>query len=137
MKSYISREQDYALRIAAKLGSLKDGNIMSVKELSKKLFISKSFAARIVHKLIQKGIALSKQGHQGGIYLIKPAEEINLFQIIDAIGFKVRFNLCLHSEIDCELSGFCKFHSFFSQQEKNFFEELKKQKLSDFLIINN
>ena len=128
MNSYISREQDYALRIAARLGSLKNDDLMSVKELSQNLFISKSFAARIVHKLIQKGIALSKQGHQGGIYLRKPAAEISLFQIIDAIGFKVRFNQCLHNEIDCRLLNICKFHSFFSEQETKFFDELKKKK---------
>ena len=134
MQSYISREQDYALRISARLASLNPGEHISVRELSKQLFVSKNFAARIVHKLILKGIFSSRQGNKGGVFLNLPANEINLLQILDAIGFKMKFNQCLHEEIDCQLMEFCKFHSFFHLQESSIHKSLQDKKLSDFVI---
>ena len=134
MQSYISREQDYALRISARLASLSTGEHISVRELSNQLFISKNFAARIVHKLIQKGIVKSKQGNRGGVFLNKSANEIDLFQIMNAIGFKMKFNQCLHDEIDCRLMELCRFHSFFYEQELSIYKALREKKLSEFTI---
>lgn len=136
MQSFISREQDYALRISARLASLNEGELISIKDLSNKLYITKGFAARIVHTLIQKGIINSKQGSKGGVYLAKDASEISLLNVMTAMGFKLRFNVCLHEGINCELNSICKFHGFFRDEENKFYDSLKNRKLSEFTINN-
>ncbi|MDZ7767134.1 MAG: hypothetical protein U5K00_22430 [Melioribacteraceae bacterium] len=42
MQTYITREQDYALRITSALAALKENEQLPVSELSKRLYISKT-----------------------------------------------------------------------------------------------
>ena len=134
MQTYISREQDYALRITATLAGLKNGEHLSVKELSQKLYISKIFAARIVHNLKHKGIVGTKQGHTGGVYLNKDANELTVYDVLNAVGFKIKFNQCLCDDFNCNLVEKCGFHSFFYEQEHAFTQNMKAKKISEFLF---
>ena len=95
MLTFITREQDYALRIVAMLAGLKKDERLSIRKLSGKLLISKNFAARISNKLIQGDILGSKQGKAGGIYLIKDPERLSLYDVLIVIGFRTRINLCI------------------------------------------
>ena len=134
MQTYISREQDYALRITATLAGLKNGNHLSVKELSQKLYISRNFAARIVHNLKHKGILGTKQGHTGGVYLNINADELSVYDVLNAVGFKIKFNQCLSADFNCDLVTKCRFHCFFYEQEYAFTQNMKAKKISEFLF---
>ena len=133
MQTYISREQDYALRITSALAELPDNQQLPVSELSKRLHISKSFAARIVHKLTKNGILATTQGKYGGVSLKKNAGNLSIFEVLDTIGFKTKFNQCLDENFHCEFSNRCLFHSFFDEEEKKFHERMKLKMISDFL----
>lgn len=132
--SFISREQDYALRITAFLASLNKGEIINVNELSKKLYLSKNFSARIIHKLKNANITGSVQGKYGGVFLKVNSEDITIWDILNIIGFKVRLNDCMDEHFICELQFGCRFHSFFVEQEKILMDTLKSQKISDYLF---
>lgn len=134
MQTYISREQDYALRITATLAGLNAGEHLSVKELSQQLYISKIFAARIVHNLKHKGIVGTKQGHTGGVYLNINANELSVFDVLNAVGFKIKFNQCLSDNFECSLVAKCRFHNFFYEQEYAFTQNMKAKKISEFLF---
>jgi Rrf2 family nitric oxide-sensitive transcriptional repressor len=140
MHTFISREQDYALRITARLAELKKGEQLSVRELSDDMFISKIFAARIVHKLKLAGILGTNQGKTGGVYLNSNPNKLSAYAVLNTIGFKVKYNNCLAKNFNCELTGKCRFHGFFRKQESLFLEQLKKMMISDFTfnkISNN
>jgi len=137
MNSFISREQDYALRITARLATLKKGEHISIREISQSMYISKIFAARIVHKLKHAGIINTTQGKTGGVYLNKDPKKISAFEVLQTIGFKVKYNQCLCSDNDCALTGSCRFHLFFIDQENALTERLKKMMISNFTFINN
>lgn len=132
MNSFISREQDYALRIAARLAELKKGEQISIRTLSQEMFISKIFAARIVHKLKLAGLVATTQGKAGGVYLNISPKKISAYEVLNIIGFKVKYNNCLYEEFTCSLIGSCRFHGFFKNQELELIENLKKMKISDF-----
>ncbi len=132
MNTFISREQDYALRITARLAELKKGEQLSIRELSVNMFISKIFAARIVHKLKLAGILATTQGKTGGVSLNIPAKKLTAFEVLEVIGFKVKYNNCLYKDFKCELIGSCRFHHFFRAQENQLLKNLKKMKIADF-----
>lgn len=134
MQTYITREQDYALRITSALAALKENEQLPVSELSRRLYISKNFAARIVHTLARNGILSTTQGKYGGVSLSKRAEELSVYEVLDTIGFKTKFNECLDDRFHCEFSNKCLFHSFFDEEEKKFHESMKSKMISDFLI---
>ncbi|AFH48808.1 Putative transcriptional regulator [Ignavibacterium album JCM 16511] len=132
--SFISREQDYALRMTAFLAGLPNGEFISIPELAEKLFISKKFASRIIHKLKKSNITDSVQGRYGGVFIKADPEKLSIFDVLNTIGFKVKFNDCLKENFACELMLGCKFHSFWMNQEFLLIEKLKKQKISDYVL---
>ncbi|MDF1612184.1 RrF2 family transcriptional regulator [Stygiobacter electus] len=132
--SFISREQDYALRMTAFLAGLPKGEFINVPTLARKLFISHKFASRIVHKLKKAKITDSVQGKYGGVFLKADPKKLSMFDVLDTIGFKVKFNDCLNKNFKCELMFGCKFHSFWLNEEKLLLEKLKKQKFSDYVL---
>ncbi len=134
MQTYITREQDYALRITSALAALKENKQLPVSELSKKLYISKNFAARIVHTLTKAGILSTTQGKYGGVSLKKNPDKLSIYEVLDTIGFKTKFNHCLDEKFHCEFSNKCLFHSFFSDEEKKLHEKMKTKMISDFLV---
>jgi len=132
MNSFISREQDYALRITSRLAELKKGETLSVRQLSKDMFISKIFSARIVHKLKRAGILGTTQGKTGGVYLNVSPKKLSAYEVLNVIGFKVKYNNCLYKDFRCELLGGCRFHQFFRRQDELLVKSLKKMKISEF-----
>lgn len=132
MKSYISREQDYALRITTYLADLPLGKTLPLKEITYNLYISRNFAGRIIGKLKERGILKTVQGKHGGVALARAPEKISIFEVLDAMGFKIKFNLCLAEEFHCELIDVCKFHNLFSQQEQLIHDNFKKMTIKDY-----
>lgn len=134
MQTYITREQDYALRITSALAALNKNDQLPVSELSKRLYISKNFAARIVHKLTKSGILATTQGKYGGVSLKKRADKLSVYEVLSTIGFKTKFNQCLDDRFPCEFSNKCLFHLFFDEEEKKLHEKLKQKMISEFVI---
>lgn len=132
--SLFSKEQDYSLRITAYLASLENGQIINVNKLSKNLYISKIFAARIIHKLKNANITGSVQGKYGGVYLKANPKEISIWDVLNAVGFNTRLNDCMNDHFTCELMFGCKFHNFFLVQENVLLAKLKEQKISDYVF---
>lgn len=134
IQSFISREQDYALRITAYLAGLKKGEFVSIRKMSATLRISQKFAARIAHKLKKADITDSIQGKYGGVFLKANPQKISMWDVLNIIGFKIKFNDCMCENFFCEFELGCRFHAFFVQQEQVFMDTLKKQKISDFIL---
>ena len=134
VNSYISREQDYALRITAFLANAEDGKFVSVTEIAKRLLISRKFSARIVHKLTQAGILKTERGKQGGAALKKTPSKISLYEVLETIGFKVRFNACVHDNYDCPLEELCQFHQLWKSEEERFFNRLRNSFIENYKL---
>lgn len=138
MQTFITHEQDYALRIVAMLAGLTTGEHLSIKELSNRLLISKNFAARIAHKLKNAEVIGTNQGVTGGIFLKKDPTQLSVYDVLNVIGFRSKFNLCLDDSFECGLNAFCRFHKLFDSIENNIYTILKEKKISEFIIsLNN
>lgn len=132
MKSYISREQDYALRITTYLADLKPDETLPLREITRRLYISRNFAGKIIGRLKTHGILKTIQGKQGGVMLAKPPEKISIYDVLNAMGFKIRFNLCLAEDFYCELIDICKFHNLFNEQEQLVHDNFKRLTIKEF-----
>ncbi|MCU7494144.1 MAG: Rrf2 family transcriptional regulator [Ignavibacteria bacterium] len=132
MQSYLTRECDYAIRITAFLAGLKSQKQLPVSEIAKRIHVTKSYAARIIHVLKNGGIVLTTQGLYGGVCLARDAGEISFYDVMQAMNFKATLNECLCNKDVCTFPKVCKVHAFFALQEKNLLDELKKAKISDY-----
>lgn len=72
---------DYALRVLIFVG-LKGSELSTIPEISKSYDISRNHLMKVVHQLGRYGFLETVQGRGGGIRLAKPAEEIELGDVV-------------------------------------------------------
>ncbi len=136
MNSFITRENDYAIRICAYLAGNYDSGPIPLSEISRKLFITRAFAHKIVHRLKRNKIIATVQGKHGGIYLKKHPEKLSIYDILTAMGFNSTMNECVVKPQICPLVAGCKIHLFFMELEEYLLKQLKERKIIDFSITD-
>ncbi len=135
--SFIKREYDYAIRIAAYLASVYSNGHRSVNSISQDLFLTKPVTAKIVHILIKHGILTSVRGCKGGVKLSKAPNTLALMEILQAMGFNSTINECINNPAICPLVSHCKIHLYFDRLEQNMILNLKNTFVSEFVIIED
>lgn len=81
-----------------------------IRQIAEELNISFHFLTKIFQVLTQRNIMHSYRGPNGGISLAKPADQISLFDIIEAIdGLKV-FSECILGLPECNNAKPCPLH---------------------------
>ena len=81
---HVSAKADYAVRAVVELAAAGDGPIKG-ERLAQAQEIPLKFLENIMSDLRQAGIVESRRGAEGGYWLARPADEINLAQVIRAV----------------------------------------------------
>src|SRR5438093_3607463 len=79
----MSRKVDYALLILAYLDRKTEGGC--AREIADRYELSKGFVANILKELCHKGFVASHRGVNGGYVMRRPAEEISLADLMEAL----------------------------------------------------
>jgi Rrf2 family protein len=87
-----------------------DGERTSIRELTRKIQIPYHFLAKILQDLTYKGLLVSQKGPTGGFALAKPAKEITLYDIIDAIDGTSFTQNCVLGFSECSGKSPCAVH---------------------------
>jgi Rrf2 family protein len=82
---HVTAKADYAVRAVVELASSSQGSPRKVDEVAQAQGIPVSFLENILTQLRSAGIVRSQRGPEGGYWLAKPAEEVNLAHIIRAV----------------------------------------------------
>ena len=95
---------------------------------------SRHHTSKVLQRLVKAGLLGSTRGPSGGFYLKRPAKEIILIQILEAIEGKVEINQCpIDNDVcpfgDCIMGGIC--HDI----GETMFKYLKGNNLQD--IVDN
>ena len=90
----LSKKTEYALLALQNLAQ-REGELVSVKELAQKLDISFEFLSKTMQLLMKKGLVQSYQGIRGGYVLSKPAIEIKLMEVVNALKESINIVDCL------------------------------------------
>lgn len=81
----LSTKGRYAMVALADLAAAKDGGLVSLAELSKRQDISLPYLEQLFVKLRRAGLVDSVRGPGGGYRLGRPAAEIRVSEILDAV----------------------------------------------------
>jgi len=122
---YVTRKADYAIRCVLHL-SREPGTVSSVEEISRAMFVPKTFLAKILQRLMRAGIVSSTRGVKGGFQLAKRPKDINLLEVIEAIQGPSAPNLCAIDKRMCQLSGICTVHPVWMKIREMVEKELRK-----------
>ncbi len=118
----ITAQEEIGLRILIRIAGCKDADGMSIPQLSEAEGISDHYVAKITRVLRMEGFINSRPGNKGGYVLARPAHEININQVLKALGgalFDTEFcgvhagslNLCTNS-VDCSARSLWKMVQF-------------------------
>jgi len=88
----MSRKVDYALLILSYLYRKPTGG--SAREIADCFELSRPFVANILKELCQQWFVTSHRGVKGGYHLQRPASDINLAELMDALDDSFRFAEC-------------------------------------------
>ena len=113
---HITQESDYAIRIVYCLAG--SSGRRDARGISEEICVSLRFSLKILGKLVQSGIVVSYKGNRGGYELARPASEITLRDVIEAVEGEYCFSRCLHGKSECcsrGAWGACSFQKVFAE----------------------
>jgi Rrf2 family protein len=111
----LTRKTDYALLALASLAG-KPGAVLSARGIAEQYGISLPLLMNVLKQLAGCGMITSVRGARGGYVLARPAEEITLAELIDAIEGPVRLAPCVSGAAArgaydiCQSGGSCPIH---------------------------
>src|SRR5438270_11302025 len=82
---HVTAKADYAVRAIVELADSKQGSPRKVDDVARAQEIPVSFLENILTQLRSTGIVRSQRGLEGGYWLARPADELNLAQVIPAV----------------------------------------------------
>lgn len=106
----LTRGGEYALRAMAYLATVPEDRVASLHEIGHAQDIPESFLAKILQSLVRAGLAQSRRGARGGFALARPARDISLRAVIEAVDGPIALNTCVLFPDDCERSAQCSLH---------------------------
>lgn len=103
----ISQTAEYALRAMVFLAE-EPQNSHAIPELARVTKVPEQYLAKVMQGLVRRGIAVSHRGAKGGYGMSRPAEEITLYDIVDAVDpvqriLKCPLDLPAHRDQLCSL----------------------------------
>jgi len=127
----ITRSGEYGLRGLLFLAKQPPEKISFVSEISKDQNIPETFLAKIFQRLSKAGLLRSIRGPKGGFSLGKPANEITMREIIEALEGPIVLNRCLLKEGECAEEKFCPMHPVWEEVQQRFLEILDRTTMED------
>ncbi len=110
VKMVISQATEYAIRALLHMASSPADDIVSKRDICKAQDITPGFLIKIMQPLIAKGLVKSYRGVAGGFTLGKPADQISLWDIVEAEEGPILLNKCLIQPGYCERDVGCPVH---------------------------
>lgn len=120
----ISRETDYACRVILHLALLPTAARVTAQEIAKKRIIPRALVRRVITRLGKAKLIKTSRGNRGGLRLARPAAQISLLDVVQAMEGTVALNACLLAEYKCPLMKNCPVHLAWEQIQQTFIAEL-------------
>lgn len=121
----ITRQADYAVRAVLYLSSLDNGNRAPTSQIAREQHIPPSFLAKIVSQLSVAGVVQTSRGARGGVALARPASDISLLEVIEAIDGPITLNECVHNPQACIFGDDCPVQEVWCQAQGQLVQQLE------------
>src|SRR5713226_7962451 len=98
----LSKKADYALIAMKHLAVRGDRVSSSAREIAELYGIPIELLAKVLQRLVQRGLLASQQGTRGGYHLARTPGQISVADVIQAIDGPVTVTACSTDEGQCE-----------------------------------
>ena len=120
----LTRGGEYAVRAMTYLARFPEGHVASLRDIGQAQEIPESFLAKILQSLVHAGLAVSQRGAHGGFALARPAEQITMRDVIEAVDGPISVNLCTLDPEDCQRSDKCEVHKVWLRAQEQLMDVL-------------
>ena len=104
--------------------------IARTREIAARLKASAAHLAKVMAALEHAGLVTGTRGPTGGYRLNRPARQISLREIYEAVEGPMRARACLFSEPVCEAEG-CALSNYFGKLNREVMRTLQRTRLTD------
>jgi Rrf2 family protein len=133
----VTRAGEYAIIGLLYLAKQPANRMVMIDEISEKERIPKSFLAKIFQSLAKGGFLQSHRGAGGGFSLARPAQEINLLQILNCVEGAFALQKCVSEDPECVVAhdrlGNCVLCGVFTEAQNRVNEVFVRTSLQDLL----
>ena len=106
----VSTTLQHALRALGCLSALEPGESVFGRDLAELAEVPVSYLSKILHTLGKAGLVDAVRGVHGGYQLARPAAEITLRQVFEAIEPGAMTTCVLHGQRPCSNEAACPIH---------------------------
>jgi Rrf2 family iron-sulfur cluster assembly transcriptional regulator len=131
MSLIFSRQCEYALQAVLYLALRPQGQMTSMRELTKRLDVPYHFVAKILQDLTYKGLLNSMKGPTGGFALAMPAKDITLFHVVEAIDGADFTRTCVLGFPECSDKSPCAVHNKWTGLRDGIYSMLVRKNIAE------
>jgi Rrf2 family protein len=103
----LSKKADYALMAMKHLAGCGERGTASAREIAERYEIPVELLAKVLQRLVRKGLLASHQGTRGGYHLAHPAGTITVADVIQAIDGPLTVTACSTDNARCDQYSRC------------------------------
>jgi Rrf2 family nitric oxide-sensitive transcriptional repressor len=128
----LTRFTDYSLRVLIYLGLQQDGRV-TIREISDAYEISRNHLMKVVSNLSRLGYIEARRGPGGGINLARPAQDINLADVICDMEEDLDLVECFCPTGRCAITPACRLRGLLQNALEAYLQSLRAHTLEDLL----
>lgn len=110
----LTRKGEYAIRGIIYLAQQPPGRVSLISEIAAAAEVPQTFLAKIFQSFAKIGLVTSSRGTGGGFVLARPASDITLREVVEAVEGPILPNRCLLGR-PCDRGGTCKVHGIWGE----------------------
>jgi Rrf2 family protein len=108
-----------------------EGSWMLAKEIASGTNLPRPYLSKILNALRRSGMIRAKRGYRGGYTLARPAREISLLEVVDAIEGSAWRESCLLGVCITRAKRCCPTYDFWNVEKARIEAELRQLTLED------
>jgi Rrf2 family transcriptional regulator, iron-sulfur cluster assembly transcription factor len=136
MRLELTKRGDYAVRAMLALargaaGGPSPSGLLSARRISDAMGIPVRFLPQVLGDLQRAGLVDAAPGRSGGYRLRRPAAEISLLEVIEAVEGDTRRRTCVLLGGQCGVNGTCDVHDVFYEGQEALRSTFAKASLAE------
>jgi Rrf2 family transcriptional regulator, iron-sulfur cluster assembly transcription factor len=127
----LTRGGEYGIRGVLYLAQQEESKVSMLSAIAKAQDVPPRFLAKIFQALAKAGVVKSHRGAKGGFSLARPASEVTIKDVIEAVEGPIYLNVCLAAPGDCSRDTLCPIHSVWEEAQEKMMAVLGQKNFAD------
>jgi Rrf2 family protein len=127
----LTRGGEYGIRGVLYLAQQDNGKVSMLSAIAEAQDVPPRFLAKIFQALAKAGVVKSHRGAKGGFSLARPASDITMKDVIEAIEGPIHLNVCLMAPGECNRDKICPMHTVWVEAQEKMLDVLSRSNFAD------